>query len=527
MYNLGAVPLGYFKSYYPQTAVITFTKGSTTETITEANIMSGGLMVNRYSVSGKKIEIGSTIAAELNLKLDNRNGDYDSFSFEGGEMFVQIGIRKNATSTQYYVPLGYFTVDETPQKRSIINITALDRMTLFDVEANAALFTANMTVANYINTCCTACGVTLYTTLSNLPNYNYTITEFPDYGLTYRQILQWCAAILGTCAYMDWNGQLRLEWFSDNNTGFTINQGDRYNSEIEENDITISGVHLDADDGSEYLAGTNDYVIDLADNFLIQHDHQSVVSAIYGKIGGFSYRPFRCEMKPAPHLYPLDKIVFVDKQGVNHNTIITDYTFKMNGHTFVEGKGETLTTNTYDIPDLTPQAMAMLNREVSRATAAEGVLSSRITQNESEISAKVSKTGGSQSSFAWSLTSSGFTLYSNGEEVMKVTDSMAGFAGTIIANSGIIGSWYISYDSDDDADYLRSANGVYAKYSYKRGMAQVVYYVTGWAFMALTPTGLMYIVKDSPYYDTGTTLAKIESMNLLGREYASSGGSSF
>ncbi len=82
--------------------------------------------------------------------------------------------------------------------------------------------------------------------------------------------------------------------------------------------------------------------------------------------------------------------------------------------------------------------------EVNRATDTEGALSSRITANATEIAAKVSTTGGAASSFAWSLTTSGFVLTSNNTEVMKVTSSGLNITGRITSTSGTIGGWIIS-----------------------------------------------------------------------------------
>ena len=48
-----------------------------------------------------------------------------------------------------------------------------------------------------------------------------------------------------------------------------------------------------------------------------------------------------------PHLYPLDKIAYVDKDNVSHDTIITHYTFKLNGRTSLTAKGQTTTNAGY------------------------------------------------------------------------------------------------------------------------------------------------------------------------------------
>lgn len=77
--------------------------------------------------------------------------------------------------------------------------------------------------------------------------------------------------------------------------------------------------------------------------------------------------------------------------------------------------------------------------EVSRATAAEGTLRSSISQNATAINAKVSQTGGNNSSFGWSLTSSAFDLYSGGTRVFRCTSSGVEINGKITAKSGYIG----------------------------------------------------------------------------------------
>lgn len=77
-------------------------------------------------------------------------------------------------------------------------------------------------------------------------------------------------------------------------------------------------------------------------------------------------------------------------------------------------------------------------------------LQSQITQQASEISAKVSQSGGNNQSFGWNLTSSSFDLYSNGGRVFRcnangITITGNGvFSGQIDAQSGSIAGWQIT-----------------------------------------------------------------------------------
>ncbi len=359
MYPLNSAAVRLFQNYTIQTATINFAGKEESLTLTEKDIMQGSLSVDRYCSSGSEIEIGSAISSELTFKLDNRDGRYDELNFEGAELYVIIGLRDTAER----IPLGYFTVDESPRKRSMIELTALDRMMRFSRLADTSKFQKEASVGDYIRESCSLCGVTLHTDISRLPNINHVIHEFPDKkNVTYRQIIQWCAALTGTCAYIDWNGELRLEWYSDNKTDTVITASERYSSDLYEKDITITGIKAEDDDDNVYLAGTDEYVLSLENNPLIQSGYEEVVTALYGKIGGFTYRPYSCEVKPMPHLYPLDTIVFVDKKGVRHTTIITNATFTMNAHTSLQGVGETKTKSDYYNPSLTEQASRILDQ---------------------------------------------------------------------------------------------------------------------------------------------------------------------
>ena len=97
--------------------------------LTEANILSGGLSINRYVANGDSIQIGTCVASELTMRLENFSGQLDSYVFEGAELYVRVGV-ENGNSTSW-IPLGYFTVDNTPRNLAIIEITALDRMVQF------------------------------------------------------------------------------------------------------------------------------------------------------------------------------------------------------------------------------------------------------------------------------------------------------------------------------------------------------------------------------------------------------------
>lgn len=351
MYKVSQEVKNLFNKNYIQVADITVNGVNESFSVAENEIVQGSLSIDRYSVSNSKIEVGSAVAAELTLKLKNDDGKYDNTVFEGAEVFVKIGIKKwdahrweNAVI--HWIPCGYFTIDEPPRALSTITISALDRMILFDKTVDISKLSFPMTVADLLNKICTICGVTLATDITRLPNKDYQITAYPEgQDLTYRTLLQWCAALTGTCAFMNYDGNLELKWYEQ--TDLIISPSERYNSDMQENDVAITGIYFKDAANTEYIAGTDDYCLDLSSNGLLQDNVQVVLDTLYVSLKGFSYRPYTATIKSAPYIYPMDMIHYEDAKGEVHDTIITNVTFGMNLSTSIAGKGETTQKQKY------------------------------------------------------------------------------------------------------------------------------------------------------------------------------------
>ena len=382
MVNVSQDIIKSFNEGNQQTALIEVTAGSKTFTITEADIIQGGLKIDRYCVTNSKIEVGSAVASELSLKLRNYDGKFNDVSFEGAVLNVKIGIHAANTSELgkfilgksvlgfakglgnfilgtgrlgdysvdtevYWVPCGLFIVDTPPRKLSTISISALDYMVLFDHEVNASALSFPIHVDALIQKICSICNVTLATDVSVLPNHYFSIGGLPDTNqtLTYRQLLQWCAQLTGTCAFMDGSGRLVLKWYEQ--TGVIITASERYSSDMLENDITITGFTCDDGKGNTYLSGTADYTLDLSDCGFLTNAYDGVLKELQAARGGFAYRPYSATIKSAPYLFPLDMIRYKDKDGVVHDTIVTNVTLALNCNTAISGAGETVTSSSY------------------------------------------------------------------------------------------------------------------------------------------------------------------------------------
>ena len=53
--------------------------------LTDETIMQNGFSIDRFACTGDRLEIGTAVSAELTLKLNNANGDFDDIVIEGAE----------------------------------------------------------------------------------------------------------------------------------------------------------------------------------------------------------------------------------------------------------------------------------------------------------------------------------------------------------------------------------------------------------------------------------------------------------
>ena len=331
-------------------------KNGSSISITDENVLMGTFNIDRFVCNTEKIEIGTATSAEMTLTLDNYSGTYDSIVFEDAELFAEIGIAdwSQQTPTISYIPIGYFTPCEQPRKLTSISIKALDRMTRFDVPLSTLNFP--MTVSALVSAICTMCNVPFTQDLSTLPNYDYSISTLPSLvqDITCRSMIQWCAGIMGTCAFIDWNGQLQFKWYTSAN--YTSTMSKRFNSDLQENDIAITGVQYTNTQGVSIVSGTADYSLDMTGNYLAATGIATILPNVKDAVNGFTYRPFNATVISAPWLWPMDVITFTDKDGNDHDCAVTNVNFGLNGNTILAGKGQTAKLNDEATPSgVTPE----------------------------------------------------------------------------------------------------------------------------------------------------------------------------
>lgn len=296
------------------------------------------------SVSGdNSFDIGSAIINVLTLSINNFDGRYSDYDFDGAEVVCYIGLALDNGTTEK-VRICTATVVEQPEVETVtIDLTCEDNMRKFDRDYSESKLIYPATRAQIIRDACSVCGVTLLTT--SFDRDDYVVQQRPaDDALTFRQLLQWVAQIGCQWLRCDEYGRLCVKWFD---TGKTNPQeiNVTYNFTPKHTDVVITGVKVtEYSDSSEdvagsYISGTEGYVLGISDNKLIRKgDGETVASIIAEKCVGMVFRPFESQCPTDIALEAGDTITIEDRNGKLYNTYLTTTTLH-------PGSGQTIACN--------------------------------------------------------------------------------------------------------------------------------------------------------------------------------------
>lgn len=311
--------------------------------LTSSDLWANGVMFED-SVSGdNSFDIGSAIINVLTLSINNFDGRYSDYDFDGAEVVCYIGLALDDGTTEK-VRICTATVVEQPEVETVtIDLTCEDNMRKFDRDYSESKLIYPATRAQIIRDACSVCGVTLLTT--SFDRDDYIVQQRPaDDALTFRQTLQWVAQIGCQWLRCDEYGRLCVKWFD---TGKTDPQeiNVTYNFTPKHTDVVITGVKVtEYSDSSEdvagsYISGTEGYVLGISDNKLIRKgDGETVASIIAEKCVGMVFRPFESQCPTDIALEAGDTITIEDRNGKLYNTYLTTTTLH-------PGSGQTIACN--------------------------------------------------------------------------------------------------------------------------------------------------------------------------------------
>lgn len=352
---------------YRQLVRITFPHNDKTIEITETDVIQGSFTWDRYAATGDMLELGTATASEIEFTIrntgylrDTAGGQVDikEVRFEGKEMAVEVGIRKWGArrwedAQTLWFPIGRFTVMNMPHKFATIHITALDRMTWFDmyIPSEDNPFGATETIASMVRKMCEALHIE-YVLPSTLPNLDLLvdivklIEEEPQ--ATYRMLVQWSAQLTGTMAYINTEGVLVFRWL-ERAEGVRLTPSTRYSSTVYE-PVMFGGLTVEKNEQFAEFGSDSYYRYSITNNALIQGDdwvnsYSQPLSDLWDSLidSSIPYRPFEASTVPMPYLEPLDIVEYEDNNGDVFDTLITHVTFTLNGSTTVMAAGQSET----------------------------------------------------------------------------------------------------------------------------------------------------------------------------------------
>ena len=317
---------------YLKYADITLTDG-TVLNLTSADLWQNGLSFEDSVSSDSSFDIGSAIVNVLDLSINNFNGEYSGYDFEGAEVVTYVGLELDNETTEK-IRICTMTVVEQPEDETVtIDLTCEDNMRKFDRNYSDSKLKYPATRGQIIRDACEVCGVTLQTT--SFDRDDYIVQIRPDNeALTFRQVLQWVAQIGCQWLRCDEYGRLCVKWYDTEKTD-AQKIDTTYGFTPQHTDVVITGIQVTeySDSSNEepesYMIGTQGYVLAISDNKLIRKgDGQTIASMISEKCVGMIFRPFESQCPTDVALEAGDTITIEDRNGNLYNTYLTTTTLQ-------------------------------------------------------------------------------------------------------------------------------------------------------------------------------------------------------
>ena len=317
---------------YLKYADITLTDG-TVLNLTSADLWANGFSFEDSVSNDSSFDIGSAIINVLNLSINNFDGEYSDYDFEGAEVICYVGMEFDDGTTEK-IRICTATVVEQPEDETVtIDLTCEDNMRKFDRNYSDSKLKYPATRGQIVRDACEVCGVTLQTTSFDRDDY-IVQTRPSDDALTFRQVLQWVAQIGCQWLRCDEYGRLCVKWY-DTEKIDAQEIDTTYSFTPQHTDVVITGIQVtEYSDSSDeepesYMVGTQGYVLAISDNKLIHKgDGQTVASMIAEKCVGMVFRPFESECPTDVALEAGDAITIEDRNGNLYSTYLTTTTLQ-------------------------------------------------------------------------------------------------------------------------------------------------------------------------------------------------------
>lgn len=310
----------------------------------DKDLVGGSFTYTESSQAGEDFTVGSVVASHIEFKVLNK-AEYAGIEFDGATVIPTVGLLLSADESGEeweYVPLGRFHVDEAVRLRNSIEIKAIDNMIELDKPYSLSQLSYPATLYQIYVNICNVADITVGT--ASFPNSGHIVATRPDDDLTLRDVLAYVAALAGRFARCSRTGALELAWYEP--SGLELGPMNRFNFRPKDFTVQIKGVMATVDDVT-YLAGTDDYAIDLTNNPLLQGDYETVIGNIYNAVKDTVFTPYDSRWQGDPAIQAGDMITQVDRDGNEYETLVTSSTYKYRGASTLSANGLPLKAKGY------------------------------------------------------------------------------------------------------------------------------------------------------------------------------------
>ena len=420
------------------------------------------------NVSGTdSFDVGSAIINQLTLKLDNTDEWYNAYNFDGAKIMVKIGLQ--LSKRVEWLNKGVFTADPGEYTGDTITVKAYDNMKKFDRKYSESKLIYPATLGSIVRDACSVCGVSLSTT--SFPLDSFVVQTRPtDEALTFREVLTWVGQIACLWCRCNVRGALELRWYDlkgyEDETGHFFEIEDLTSTSISTDDVVITGVKViqetERDDETvktEYLSGTEGYILSIEGNDLIQGQNgQTIADYLGGKLIGLRFRKLSVTHKSDPSMEAGDLCKVTDWRGRTYKTLVTGTNFQFGNNQKTECSAETPSRNSTDRFSQQTKNYVKLRKQVAaEKTAREKAIEdlARVLANSSGlyITTETQADGSSiyymhnkptlkESDIVWKITAEAFGISTDGGKTYPFGFQVTGeMVAKLLAVEGVNASW--------------------------------------------------------------------------------------
>lgn len=378
---------------YLKYADVTLTDG-TVFNFTNKELWQNGLSFESDTSNSGSFDIGSAMISKLTLQINNFDGTYSKYDFNGAEVVAYVGLQ--LTDRIEKIKICTATVTDAPyQNNVIISLTCEDNMAKFDRDYSESKLIYPATRLQIVQDICSICGVSLQTT--SFANSDYIVPERPeDENLTCRQVLAWVAQIGCQWAKCDADGKLNIGWYKTeplDSDYISIEHTNGFTPYLD--DVVITGIQVieylksnsSEKKAKSYLYGKTGYVLSISDNKLIPEGTGETVASMIGqKCIGMSFRPFTAQCLTDISLEEGDPVKIISRDGTEYKSYLTSIRLQPGTFEDISCEAKSPARNSRKQYSLLSQAMVEARQSVHQEKTARELAIEQLGQKIEESS---------------------------------------------------------------------------------------------------------------------------------------------